>query len=158
MKAIVKIVLMVLFLLNAGISAKAQDVDGISLWDKCTKEQLIEKYGQLEWYHSQMDDDNTYLIQDMRFKEVSIRLEANRVVEFGLHGNKPKAMTKLTKGGIGLGDSEEVLEKLKDIDFDKEELEDGITKYMYFYGVDASLNIGVKDGHIVFIFGHLVTT
>lgn len=43
--------------LSACVTSAAQDVDGISVWDKYTKAQLVQKYGQPVEYRSQEGDN-----------------------------------------------------------------------------------------------------
>ena len=57
--------------ISACFSSFAQDVDGISLWDQYTKEQLIQRYGQPVSYESQEGDSpEDGLIEVIKFKDV----------------------------------------------------------------------------------------
>ncbi len=146
-------------LLFTGMAANAQDVDGISLWDTYTKAQLIAKYGQPVEYTSQEDTEGLFgLIEDFTFNnDIQIRLQGNRVTEFGTKSSKIRVMTKYVSGGIRVGDSESVVTKLEKYLFKRTKLSDGSINYKYLFG-DDRFNIIVSNGKIVHMYASATTT
>ena len=138
--------------LSACMTSAAQDVDGISLWDKYTKAQLVQKYGQPVEYRSQEgDNEGDGLIEVIKFTDVLFYLVNNQVIGFILESNKPRALTKTIKGGIGIGDNSSVLNPIKDKLFTTNTRKDGVIVQYYELNPDwrAIFSVGVKNNRIV---------
>ena len=87
--------------LSACMTSAAQDVDGISVWDKYTKAQLVQKYGQPVEYEAQESELVLGgLFERIQFKDVTFYLEGNYVTDFRITSDKPKALTQTIKLGI----------------------------------------------------------
>jgi len=157
MKKIIKLLLAAV-LSFTGIAANAQDIDGISLWDTYTKAQLIAKYGQPVEYRSREDTENlSGLIERFTFNnDIRIRLEGNKVVEFGTKSSNVRMMTKYVSGGIRVGDSESVVTKLEKYLFKRTKLADGRINYQYYFE-DNRFNIIVSNGKIVHMYATATT-
>ena len=140
--------------LSACMISAAQDVDGISLWDKYTKAQLVQKYGQPVEYRSQEgDNEEDGLTEYITFKDIDFHLEGNQVVDYDIKTDKPRALTKTIKGGIGIGDDASVLNPIKDKLFSTKTLKDGVTEYSYWLDRDIErwIYVDVKGNKIVYI-------
>ena len=152
---LLKLAVTAALVISACLTSAAQDVDGISLWDKYTKAQLVQKYGQPVEYRSQEgDNEEDGLIESIRFKDIWFRLEGNQVVGFYIKSNKPKALTKTIKGGIGIGDDARVLNPIKNKLYSTKIRKDGVTEYRYYLNPDwdDSFYVCIKDNRIVDIY------
>lgn len=149
MKAKIIIVLASVLSLCIGFAASAQDVDGISLRDNCTKEQLIKKYGQPIEYSSEVDSEYYQgFFEDIDFDGLSFRLVEYVVTDFFIDSAKYCAMTKYVSGGIRVGEPADARMKLEKYFDGSEKLDDGITMHRYLFGPDT-FDIFTKEGKIV---------
>ena len=86
-------------------------------------------------------------------------LEGNRVIDFYIESNKPRALTKTIKGGIGIGDAASVLNPIKDKLDSTEKKKDGVTEYSYWLDrdIESWIYVDVKDNKIVYIWTYTRT-
>jgi len=148
-----KLAVTAIMILFACISAYAQDVDGISLWDKCTKEQLIQRYGQPLSYEAQEGDSpEEGMIEVIKFRDVLFYLVNNQISGFTLFTNKSKAITKIIAGGVRIGDNASVLDSIKDKQYMTRQDKDGSISCFY------CLNQDCNDTFSVCIKNSIITT
>lgn len=146
---IVKTVVFVSTLLLPCFASIAQDIDGISLWDVCTKEQLAQKFGQPLNYYSEDDLENGGIIEELTFKDLWIRLDGRKVTSFAIRNDsKVRALTKTIKGGVALGQSPNSLSSIGGRLFETKTKEDGTIVYCYLFG-DDSFYVNAKNGKII---------
>jgi len=149
MKAKIIIVLASVLSLCTGFAASAQDVDGISLRDNCTKEQLIKKYGQPIKYSSAADYEYCEgLFESIDFDGLFFVLYEYGVAEFFIDSARYCAMTKYVSGGIRVGEPADARKKLEKYFDESKKLDDGLTMHRYLFGPDTFV-IFTKEGKIV---------
>jgi len=139
-------------LICLAFDAQAQDVDGFSIWENLTREQLVAKYGQPLKYEAHKDGE---VFQDTdefyEFKDIMLSIGDHYMYEFKVKSSKPRVMTKMIKGGFRLGDPESVLKPLEKLCFSREPLKDGTVKSYFLFEGESYLIVEVKDGIITAI-------
>jgi len=102
------------------INSPAQDIEGICLGDKLTKEQMIQKFGKPQKYESGYDE----LIADyelFKYSGMSILTQSDICVEFNCTQKGITLFSSVVDGGIQIGDSFE------------ETLKGNLSKHLTYY-------------------------
>ena len=151
MKTLYKILFSAIILVAISESVKAQDIEGIDLWDKVTKEQIIAKFGQPKNYKSELMDDMKTYHELFYYDGLFLETEGSILTAFGSSNPSYNVLTKYIKKGIRVGDTIEKLSELKPVNKWTQTLDNGVIQYRFVYENEDDISVNVRNGRIVSI-------